>query len=548
MLVMLRVLEVKNLALIDNLTFYPEEGLNVITGETGAGKSMLLGALSLLLGERASAEVIRSGEESALLQAVFTAALPGGQEKEYIFSREIRRTGPNLCRLNGKIEPLTEMAACGRRLVDLHGQNQQQSLLAPATQRELLDAFGGEELLAARQKVAALYRQLQNLEKELAQLGGDEAAVARQADFLRFQLEETAQANLSAAEEEELQVRFRRLSHARQLLEITGRIYALLSEGGHEGAVLDHLGYMEKELAAACALDESLSPLLDRMSEVAEQLKEIASELRFYQENIELNDALLQETIERLEVYRTMKNKYGKTVAEVQETAAALQAELAEIEGRSAKREKLAAEITQVKAGLQKAAADLTKRRQKAAKILALQITEALQSVALASAKFQIELQQIPCGPYGCDQVEFLLTTNVGEPLRPLAKIASGGEISRVMLAIKSVLAEQDEVETLIFDEIDAGIGGLTIRAVAEKLKQLSRHCQVICVTHQPIIAAFADHQFVIFKENKNGRTVTRLKKLTGQEREMELARMLGGQDEITLKHARQLLATAKNL
>ena len=544
---MLHVLEVQNLALIDNLTFCPEAGLNVITGETGAGKSMLLGALSLLLGERATAEVIRSGEESALLQAVFTET-EGGQTTEYIFSREIRRTGPNLCRLNGKIEPLSEMAACGKRLVDLHGQHKQQSLLEAATQRELLDAFGGEELMAARQKVSELYRQLQVVEKELEQLGGDEAAAARQADFLRFQLEEIAQANLSAAEEEELQVRFRRLSHARQLLENTARVYALLAADGHDGAVLDRLGYVEKELAIACALDETLSPLLDQICAAAEQLKDAASELRFYRENIELNDALLQETIERLEVYRTIKNKYGKTVADVEETAAALQAELTDIEGRGAKREKLMAAMAQLKSDLAKTAGELTKRRQKAATALALQITEALKSVALASAQFQIELQQVPCGPFGCDQVEFLLTTNMGEPLRPLAKTASGGEISRVMLAIKSVLAEQDAVETLIFDEIDAGIGGLTIRAVAEKLKQLAQHRQVICVTHQPVIAACADHQFVIFKEASQGRTVTRLKKLTAAEREVELARMLGGQDEIALKHARRLLATAKNL
>ena len=542
---MLRVLEVQNLALIDNLAFYPGEGLNVITGETGAGKSMLLDALSLLLGERATADVIRGGAESALLQAVFTRALPdgAGEEEELIFSREVRRSGPNICRINGRVEPLAEMARTGNLLVDLHGQNKQQSLLTAATQRELLDAYGGEELLQTRAAVAELYRQVQQLTAELEALGGDEAAAARQADFLRFQLQEITAAALTEEEEEELEGRFRRLAHARQLLENTARIYAGLYEDAYDNSVVDRLGILEKELSAAAVLDGSLAELLQQVESAAEQLKDAARQLQYYRDSISLDEEELQEVTQRLETYRRMKKKYGPTVRDVAALAERLQQELEELENRSSRREALAAERQQYEARLAEAADRLTALRKKTAAVLADRITAALQEVALQGASFAVAVEPEPqTGRYGRDRIEFLLSANVGEPLRSLAKTASGGEISRVMLAVKSVLAAEDEVETLIFDEIDAGIGGMTVGRVAEKLQQLARHRQVICVTHQPLIAAAADRHFVIYKENAGGRTFTRIKQLSAAEREREVARMLGGSDEAALAHARELL------
>ncbi|NLM46605.1 MAG: DNA repair protein RecN [Firmicutes bacterium] len=541
---MLRVLEVQNLALIDNLAFYPGEGLNVITGETGAGKSMLLDALGLLLGERATADVIRGGAESALLQAVFTRTLPDGSgEEELIFSREVRRSGPNICRINGRVEPLSEMARTGSQLVDLHGQNKQQSLLAAATQRDLLDAYGGEELLQTRAEVTELYRQVQKNARELEKLGGGEAAAAREADFLRFQLQEITAAALSEEEEAELEGRFRRLANARQLLEYTGRIYAGLYEDAHDNAVVDRLGVLAKELAAAVALDGSLAELLAQVESAAEQLQDAARQLQYYRDSISLDEAELQEVMLRLETYRKMKKKYGPTVLDVAATAERLQKELAELENRSARREALAAEQKRYAAKLAEAADRLTALRKKTAAVLAGRITEAMQEVALQGASFAVAVEpELQIGPYGRDRIEFLLSANVGEPLRSLAKTASGGEISRVMLAIKSVLAVEDEVETLIFDEIDAGIGGLTVGKVAEKLQQLAQHRQVICVTHQPVIAAAADNHFVLYKESAGGRTFTRIKQLTAAEREQEVARMLGSRDATALAHARELL------
>ncbi|NLZ92907.1 MAG: DNA repair protein RecN [Firmicutes bacterium] len=544
---MLHVLEVRNLALIDNLTFYPGSGLNVITGETGAGKSMLLDAVGLLLGERASSEVIRSGEESALIQAVFsrgqTAWPPALETEELIFSREIRTTGPNVCRINGRVEPLSQLAFWGQQLVDLHGQNKQQSLLIPATQRELLDAYGGEELAQLKNKVLELYQTHQKLLKDLAALGGDDAAAARQEDFLRFQIEEIAAAALSAAEEQDLQIKFRRLSNARQLWERIAKVYAVLYENSYKEAIIEQLGIAEKELAAASALDETLTGIMQQLASAGEQITEVARELRAYQDELQLDDRELQRVSERLETYRKIKQKYGPTLADVEQLMGQLQSELEELLNRSSKRESLAVRITQTEQVLQQAALTLSQKRQQTASLLAAKINQALQSLALQGARFAITVQQeVQCGPTGCDKIEFQLAANTGEPLRPLAKTASGGEISRVMLAIKSVLAEQDSVATLIFDEIDAGIGGLTVRNVADKLKQLAKHRQVICVTHQPLIAAAADEHFLIYKESKGKRTVTKIKHLTQAERKIELSRMLGGKDEVAMIHAQKLL------
>ncbi|MDW7652295.1 MAG: DNA repair protein RecN [Bacillota bacterium] len=550
---MLRMLEVENLALIDNLVFYPGEGLNVITGETGAGKSMLLGAVSLLLGERANPEAIRAGEESAMMQAVFSVpegffpAADTDNAEELVICREIRKNGPNICRINNRVQPLAGMSALGKRLVDLHGQNRQQSLLDPATQCRLLDSFGGEEHAKLLAKLAEGFGRLGELQRVLDDLGGDEAALARHADFLRFQLDEIAAARLCGEEEAELEKRFNRLTHAHQLADRTAKIYAELYEGAYDGAIVDRLGTVEKELAAAAALDEDLSELLDRIVSVSEQLTDAARELRTYHDEINLDEAELQSVVQRLEHYKTIKKKYGPTVDDVHALAEKLQRELDELAGRNDALANAEQEAAGIRAQMDKTAAELSRLRKEAAAVLAAEINDVLQNLALQGAVFAVTVEEASRNSkHGCDSVEFVFTANAGEPPRPLAKTASGGEVSRVMLAIKSVLAMQDSVPTLIFDEIDAGIGGITVRRVAEKLVSLSRHRQVICVTHQPLIAAAANQHFAIYKENRDGRTVTRLVKLNDKDREKELARMLGGEEGVALEHAQQMLKNNK--
>lgn len=556
---MLQLLEVKNLALIDNAEFCPGAGLNVITGETGAGKSILLAAVSLLLGERAHPEIIRDGEDSAVMQAVFSVpeALACDeaelvQDEELVFFREVKKSGPNVCRVNGRIQPLSLLGALGRRLIDLHGQNQQQSLLDTATQRDLLDAYGGEKTSALLAETRRLHARSAELKQLLAGLGGDDAAQERQADFLRFQLEEIETAGLSEAEETELEKKFRRLSNVRQLAERSAKVYAELYEGCYDGSIVDRLGTVEKELASAAALDDTLADILDQIVAATGQLTEAARELRYYHDGIQLDEAELHEVAARLEIYRKMKKKYGPSVSDVLKTSERLRLELEKIASRGRQAAAAAQSLTATTVLLEETAAALSARRRETALVLEEKINGVLRELALQDARFSVSLTDTgQPGAFGRDRVEFLFSANAGEGLRPLAKTASGGEISRVMLGIKTVLAAEDGVPTLIFDEVDAGIGGLTVRVVADKLRHLAGHRQVICVTHQPLIAAAADCHFIIYKEKQDGRTVTRLRRLKEDEREAELTRMLGGREDDgkVREHAGQLLrAYHKNL
>lgn len=554
---MLRLLEVRNLALLDNLSFYPGAGLNVITGETGAGKSLLVGALELLLGGRADSEAIRAGSDHALLQAVFDALLPEISEEDeemclsateeggLVLGRELRSCGPNLCRINGRVLPLAQLALVTQRLVDLHGQHQQQSLLSGPVQRRLLDTYAAAPLKECLGEVTRLYRGLSGVRKDLQGLGGDDAALERKAEFLRYQLAEIAAAELSAAEEEALEKRLKKLSQIQLLRERTARIHDILLEGASGTAVMERLGEAARELAAAARLDEELNAVKLRLEGVLQETVQAARTVRDYYQALEHDEALLQQTAERLEVYKKMKKKYGPVIDDITANAEIFNAELELLDNRKEKAAACLDRQRQLEQQLRQSAGLLSELRRETAARLEKEIEEALQTLALRGARLQISVQPTePIGPHGQDKVEFLFSANSGEPLRPLSKTASGGEIARVMLAVKSVLAVQDSVPTLIFDEIDAGIGGRTVRAVAQKLRLLARQRQVICVTHQPLIAAAADHHYLIFKQEEAGRTVTRIAKLEGTERERELARMLGGEakQSAALEHAREML------
>ncbi|MBT9172766.1 MAG: DNA repair protein RecN [Syntrophomonadaceae bacterium] len=559
---MLRLLEVNNLALLDNLSFYPGAGLNVITGETGAGKSLLVGALELLLGGRAGAESVRTGSDCALLQAVFDAHLPAASEEDeevfcsagndsrVVLGRELRIGGPNLCRVNGKVLSLAQLAAVTQKLIDLHGQHQQQSLLSRAVQRRLLDSYGGPQLSACLGELSGLYREYSEVQRQLHDPGGD-AGLERKADFLRYQSAEIASAQLSVSEEEALEKRFKKLSQVQRLRERTAKVYDALLESASGTAVIERLGETARELAAAVLLDEELAGVKIRLDGALQELLLAARTLRDYYQSLEHDEVLLQQTVDRLDVYKKMKKKYGPTVDDVLITGQQIEAELQLSDGRQEKIAEYRQRCQLLEQRLRQTAGLLSEQRREAAVGLEKEIEAALRSLALHGARLQISVHSTETfGPNGQDRVEFLFSANSGEPLKPLAKTASGGEITRVMLAVKSVLAVQDSVPTLIFDEIDAGIGGLTVRAVAEKLRLLSRHRQVICVTHQPLLAAAADHHFLIFKQEEDGRTVTRLTKLNDTDREGELARMLGGdvQHQAALEHAREMLNTARGV
>lgn len=546
------MIEVRNLALIDNLTFYPGDGLNVISGETGAGKSMLMGAIGLLLGGRASEDSIRAGEDAAYVEAVLSVPgkLPDGQEDiepdedgVITLSREIRRSGPNVCRINGQVRPLSALSAVARQCIDLHGQNSQQSLLDAHNQRKILDAYGQDQTLSLCRLVSQLYRERQALMRKLAEYGGDERELARRADFLRFQLNEIESSRLSVPEEEELMKAYRRLRNAAALFEKTGRVYSSLFEGYREESIIDRLAGVEKELAAALALDEDLSPVAEQLSSAVFQLKEAAGQLRSYQESIVADESELRRVSERLELYRNLKKKYGPSVEDVLNTAATVKAELEEMENRESLRARTEQELNELERRLAEAAARLGTERRETARKLAAEIESAVHALALGGARFLIEVEDTgQIAEHGQNRVTFLFSANRSEAPLPMSKVASGGEVARLMLAVKSVLAQQDRVPTLVFDEVDAGIGGITVKSVAARLKLLAGHHQVICVTHQPLIAAAADHHFTIFKQEENSRTVTRLQPVKGDDRLQELARMLGGRDQATLNLAQKML------
>ncbi|NLY39663.1 MAG: DNA repair protein RecN [Firmicutes bacterium] len=562
---MLRELRVSNYALIEELNLSLTQGLNVLSGETGAGKSIVIGAINLLLGERATAEQVRRGADTALVEGIFTP-LPGSDsplhsllaeaglevDEELIVSRELSRSGRSVGRVQGRTVPLSFLKELGRDLIDLHGQHQHQSLLRPEAHLDLLDSFGGTALAGALTRVASLYQKRQQLKGDLEALGSDSAARERRMDILSYQLQEISRAQLKPGEEEELDSREKILAHAEKLRAIVARAYSEIYGGADSSGVkaaYDILSDIRGALSEAAAIDAALAPLVALLESAAAQIEELSLELRDYQSKIDFDPAELVAIQERLNQIRALKRKYGKTVEEVLQFAAETEAELERLKNSETLARQLEEELRGVEDELTAASLELRKMRRELAAGLEKMVESALKELALPSARFSIDIRERQSfSPRGMDQVEFLFSANPGEEVKPLAKIISGGEMSRVMLALKTILASEDRIPTLIFDEVDAGIGGATIQAVAEKLALVARHHQVICVTHSPQIAAMADNHILLYKEQAGERTLTRGVMLPEEERRAELARMLDGAaiDDIGLQHVDSLLERAR--
>lgn len=562
---MLRELRVSNYALIEDLNLSLTAGLNVLSGETGAGKSIVIGAINLLLGERATAEQVRRGADTALVEGIFTplsetdstlhsllekAGLEA--EEELIVARELTRSGRGVGRIQGRTVPVSFLKELGRDLVDLHGQHQHQSLLRPEAHLDLLDSFGGTALAAALAKVASLYQKRQQLKGDLAALGSDSAARERRIDILSYQLQEITKAQLKPGEEEELAAKENLLAHAEKLRAIVTRAYSEIYGGAESNgvkAVFDVLSDSRAALNEAAAIDSALAPLAGLLESAAAQIEELSLELRDYQSKIDFDPAELAFTQERLNQIRALKRKYGETVEEVLQFAAETGAELERLKNSETLARQLEEKLRGLEDELTAASLELREIRRERAAGLEEMVEATLKELALPNARFTIDFRERQSfSARGMDQVEFLFSANPGEAVKPLAKIISGGEMSRVMLALKTILARQDRIPTLIFDEVDAGIGGATVQAVAEKLALLARHHQVICVTHSPQIAAMADNHILLYKEQSGERTLTRGVRLPEEERRAELARMLDGAaiDDIGLQHVDSLLERAR--
>lgn len=555
---MLTTLRIKNLALVSDLTLELQPGCNIITGETGAGKSIILGALNLLLGGRADRTLIRNGEESCSVEAIFDirslrAPLPAFldesglepcEEHQLVIKRTFSTTGANRQFINGSATTLAILETVGEWLVDMHGPHDHQSLLHPSRQLDILDAYG--KLTADRAAFATLLWQRTALLEEKAGLIVDEKTYAQQLDLLRFQVSEITAARLSPDEEKSLEEEFNRASNASKLLQIGQTALNALSES--DDSLLSLNGQVGRSLAELQRTDAAAARLVDRHSQANETLRELQTELSHYLDRIDVDPARLAELEERLNLMHSLKRKYGSTLAEVIEFGENAAQKLRSLESREAELARLDAAIARLDAELDSAGRKLTGARKKVIPQLARLASRQLEDLGFKQAKFEVQISASPKPlAAGLDQVEFQFAPNPGEPFRPLRAIASSGEMARVMLALKTVLAAEDEIPVLVFDEVDANVGGETANAVGEKMRHIARKRQVLCITHLPQVAASADAHYEVSKQVKNGRTISKIELLENEARVTELARMLGGQSTAARNHAAALLKPLKS-
>lgn len=533
---MLLSLHVKNLALIEETEVEFAPGLNILSGETGAGKSILIGSVNLALGAKADSDLIRHGAEYALVELVFEGEDPRLKEKlaqmelpdegEAITITRRLQQGRSVSRVNGETVSARQLREISELLLDIHGQHEHQSLLRKKKHLEILDAFAGREAEALLQEVHTLYQERERLRKELEAGELDEAARKREVSLLRFEAEEIAQAALREGEDEELENRYRKMANSQKIGEALGAAYRFT---GDEGACAAELvGRAVRELSGVAGYDEALAGLLEQIGEVESLLLDFNRELADYLNDMEFDSEDFGLVQERLNQINHLKEKYGRTIGEVQAYEEQLSEKLERLEDYEAYRSRLQTQLSQTEAALLKKCGELSALRAEKAQELTALLRTALEDLNFLSVEFVIDIKQKEPAADGYDDVEFLISTNPGEAVKPLGLVASGGELSRIMLAIKTVLARRDQVDTLIFDEIDTGISGRTAWKVAEKLGTLAQVHQVICITHLPQIAAMADAHFLIEKQTDGESTVTGIRSLSGGGVTEELARMLG--------------------
>ena len=547
----LNLLRIKNLALVEDLEWEIAPGFVAITGETGAGKSIIIGALQLLLGERTDKSLIRTGAESCTVEAVFSGdelsnlnrqleeAGVERSEGELLVKRSFSATGANRQFINGSPTTLAALKNLGDELVDLHGPHDHQSLLSPDRQLALLDGFArAEETL---REYVEHYRRLQKLEADQASLSTAESAREQELDLLRHQANEITSANLNAAEEEEIVSRYQRASNSKRLIELASAIVQRLSEA--DDSVLTQLAETQRLLRELEKIDGSIAQF-SRVHEASVlELSEIARALGRYAEQLDLDPQQLAALEQRVSLFETLKRKYGGSIPEVIAFGERAAERMRKIEGRDAELDRLAKEIATAKKEMLRVGEALRKLRIKNAPKLSEEIRRNLRDLGFRQSEFEAKLSDLPApGPSGLDAVELVFSPNPGEPLKPLRAIASSGEISRLMLAIKSALAAHDAIPLLVFDEIDANVGGEIANAVGKKMRALADAHQILCITHLPQVAAAASSHFIVTKEVTGGRTYTQLHEVRGKARREEIARMLGGQTESALRHAATLL------
>lgn len=558
---MLRHLAIKNIAVIDTAELMLDDGCNILTGETGAGKSIIIDALGLLCGSRTSRELIRTGEKSARVDGLFCVKPEVAdileeqfgivaEDNELLISREITVDGKNTVRVGGTVVTAAMLRDIGALLVSIHGQHDNTSLLQKKTHIRLLDAFGGADLARKLADYQTIHSQAAEVAARLQALHTDEQEQRRRADMLSYQVEEIELANLQPDEEESLQERRTFLANAQHIAQAVETAYAALYEGGDGASAHDLLWEGVKQLESVADYDRELQELHTTLSDVGYTLTDAVRTLKRYCDTMAVDDGELEQIEDRLDILYNLKRKYGATVAQVLEFAEKARTELDSLVHADEYVAELEQEFQKLEARRKQAADALTESRRAAARQLEENIAAELADLDMN--KVTLSVQITPSGYHadGADDVEFLIRTNVGEDLRPLSKIASGGELSRIMLAMKSVLHGGDVVDTLIFDEVDAGVSGRAAQKLGEKLYAISRRAQVICITHLPQVAALADVHFRIEKQVEDGRTRTHITPLSEDERARELARSLGGAQitDLTIQNAKELMKQAQEV
>ncbi|MCG3089027.1 DNA repair protein RecN [Sporosarcina cyprini] len=558
---MLRELSIRNFAIIDHLEVTFEEGLTVLTGETGAGKSIIIDAVQLLAGGRGSQEFIRHGAPKAELEGlfimddpnhpVFDKLLEAGIESDegmLILRRDLNANGKSTCRVNGKLVTIGILREIGAQLIDIHGQHDNQELMMEKRHIHLLDHFAGDALKKAHVNYSELYSAYVKLRKKLEAATENEQQVAQRIDLYSFQLNEIDSAGLVIGEEEELEAEQNKLQHFHRLFERLNTAYESISGDMH---ALDWVGSAMSDLEDAASVDKTLAAHAESVATSFYTLQDTAHDIKNLIDQMEFDPGRLDFVESRLAQLLTLKRKYGSTVEEILLYRDKIADELDQLINRDERLEKGKEKLEQLVQDLAVEAMELSLIRQDAAKQLETAILQQLKELHMEKATFEVRVTQQP-GTFdmnGFDDVAFFISTNVGEPMKPLVKVASGGELSRIMLALKTIFSKHQGITSIIFDEVDTGVSGRVAQAIAEKIAMIATHSQVLCISHLPQVAAMADHHYLIKKEVKDDRTITAISDITGMDRTKELSRMLSGAEitELTLQHADELLSLADN-
>ena len=536
---MVTTLHIKNVGIIDDLSLDLNEGFNVLTGETGAGKTLIIGSLAILAGGRFSKEMIRNGEEFSFVEANFYC--PDNElaiDNNIIVSREIHLNGRNSCKINGRLVTVNELKEFMSKILDIHGQHDSQLILNPMQHIIYLDKFIGKELEDNLNKYKVKLAEYNTLKQELKNTYGEDQEKERRLDLLRYQYNEIEQANLKENEEEELEEKHKMMQNAEKLKDNLCEVDNELNENAVV-AISNAIRSLEKIQDCGSKYTEKLSILKSSYYDI----QELAMDLSYMREDVDFDEEERNQIENRLDLIYSLKRKYGNTISEILKYSSKVEEEIHKIENLDEYHKKIKAKINVLKQELLEIANNMTNTRKKYAKELSTKINKELKDLEMPNARFEIQVDTADkFYETGIDEVKFMICTNIGEELKPLVKIASGGEMARIMLAIKNVLADIDEVSTLVFDEIDTGISGKASKAVAEKMKSIAKSHQVICITHLPSIAAKGDHNYYISKQTKENKTYTQIKKLSEEETIEEIARIASGEvTKIAKAHAQEL-------